>query len=42
MLVAYHAQPGTESAEELRILGSIALPAIQPVHEEAQSRDRTG
>ena len=26
MLVAYHAQPGSETADRLRLLGSIALP----------------
>ena len=39
MLVVYHAQHGTESAEKLNLLGSIALPASRPVHDEMRSRD---
>ena len=40
MLVAYHAQPGTESAEKLRILGSISLPTTQPSHRSTQNREQ--
>jgi transcriptional regulator with XRE-family HTH domain len=32
MLVAYHAQPGSDSAEKLRMLGSIALPTATPAN----------
>ena len=38
MLVAYHAQTGSESAEKLRILGSMALPTTQPFDRSTEHR----
>ena len=35
MLVVYHAEPGSESAERLRLLGSIALPMANVVDRQA-------
>lgn len=36
MLVAYHAQPGTDSAEKLNLLGSLALPDAVRTSEPTQ------
>ena len=37
MLVAYHAQPGSESADRLRMLGSIALPTAREAERNTSS-----